>query len=482
MTTAKLDSPGSIHPAYTDMMLTWELTTDLLGGTRAMKDANTKWLPKEDKEKDVPYRARLNRSVLFSAYAEAVGTLASRPFKEPVVLWGVDKTPLPEPLDRIEHNCDGYGSNLTQFCAQMMKICIDRGFGHILIDAPREAASNKGEARQMGMKPYFVAVDPISVINWRSEKAPNGQMKLTMIAIREWVYKEDGEFSVEQVQQIRVIEPDRWRLYQPGKKNDWDLVDEGEWTLGEISLVTTYLDKEHGFMTAKPPLEGLAWLNLAHYQSLSDHRNNLRFARAGTVWATGLSTEEAEEGIVWGVNRLISSTNAGARFGILEHSGAAVTVGENELRHLEEMMQVLGKAPLMVKNWGNETAMASAIDAGKAVCDLQAWVRALEAGIEKAYEWAARWEGVQLPEEFAVDIHDDFAIAARSDTDVRVLSEARARGDLSRKTFLQQIKLRGVLTEDVDLDEELKAIASEPPALGMFGRYDTEQEGQENEE
>ena len=475
------DTPDLTHPHYASMYPTWELTNDLMGGTRAMRAAGTKWLPKEDKEKDKQYEDRLSRTVLFEAYREAVDTLSGRPYSKPVSIKG--KNPLPEPLDQIEGSCDDEGRSLLQFCRHVTKMAIDRGMVHILVDNPQEPGRNIGEERELGIKPYFVAIDPINLLSWRYERAPNGNKRLTQIRIRETAHSDVGEFDVETTERVRVIYPGRWVLYEQSgqKKSDWIVVAEGPWSLGTISLVTIYLDKEHGFMTARPPLEGLAWLNLAHYQSFSDHRHNLRFARAGTVTATGLSQEEMDAGFVWGVNRVISSTNANATFGILEHSGAAVKVGEDELRHLEEMMQVLGKAPLMIQSWGNATAMAAAIDEGKASCDLQAWIRAIEHGVEQAYRYAAEWRRIELPEDFGVDIWSDFGMVPRSDRDLDKLFEAHEAGVISKRTLGRQIQIRGVLTDDVDIDQEIAARKAEGPELGLVGREKQEPE-EETEE
>ena len=478
--SVSIDSPYAVHPLYASMLTTWELTTDLMGGTRSMRAAGKRWLPQEEKEKEDAYQARLERSVLFEAYREAVGTLGGRPYGYPVSL--PDEVPLPEPLDRIEKRCDDEGRDLTQFCRHITKMAIDRGLVHVLVDSPSTSAGNLQEQRKLGLKPYFVVIDPMDLLSWRYEVAANGEKKLTQIRIREWYYKDVGDFGVEKEERVRVIYPDRWELYErsSSNKNEWAVVQEGEWSLGEISLVTIYLDEDHGFMTARPPLEGLAWLNLAHWQSFSDHRHNLRFARAGTVTATGITQEELDAGFAWGVNRIISSTNPNAQFGILEHTGNAVKVGEDELRHLEEMMQVLGKAPLMIQSWGNRTAMQAAIDEGKASCDLQAWIRSMEAGIRSCYEYAAKWEGVTLPDDFDVDIWDDFGMVPRSDRDLDMLFRAHEAGVICKRTLGRQIQLRGVLTAEVDLEAEEEAIKQEGPALGLIGR-EKEEEPEEEE-
>jgi len=128
--------------------------------------------------------------------------------------------------------------------------------------------------------------------------------------------------------------------------------------------------------------------------------------------------------------------------------------------------------PLTVRSWGNETAMGKAIDEGKGQCDLQSWVREEEGVLVEAYALAAEWSRVALPEGFGVDIYDDFGLLPRSAQDLDNLQKLRDRGDLSRRTILEASKLRGLLPENHDIDEELARIEEEGPDLGMMGRED----------
>jgi len=67
-----VDSPCS---AYNAMQAHWGLIDDLLGGTLAMRAAGEKWLPKEPKEENKSWQNRLDRSILYGAYADTVDDL-----------------------------------------------------------------------------------------------------------------------------------------------------------------------------------------------------------------------------------------------------------------------------------------------------------------------------------------------------------------------------------------------------------------------
>lgn len=468
-----VDTP---HPAYRAMLPAWELVDDLMGGTAAMKAAGEKWLPREDGEAVKVYEARLSRSVLYNGYKKTVLGLSRRPFARSVGIVGN----LPEKLAEMPNAVDDQGRSLNSFAREFLEVAVNRGLCHILVDYPPNTAGSLGEERELGLRPRFVLVDPISLINWQTEEV-NGETRLTQIRISESVYRASGQWDVKVTRRIRVIGLDAFQVYEQGEKGEWYVVQEGEMTLGKIALVTLYINPV-GFMVGSPAMDDLAYLNLAHYQSQSDHRNNLRFARSGVIFLKGLTPKEMEQDIVWGVNHAVKTTSANADMKIIEHSGSAVTAGENELRHLEEQMDAVGMGPLTVQSWGNETAMGKAIDEGKGQCDLQSWVRDEEAVLEKAFGLAAEWTGETLAEDFKVDIYDDFGLLPRSAQDLDNLQKLRDRGDLSRRTILEGVKLRGLLPENHDIDEELARIEEEGPDLGMIGREEPEPEPEEEKE
>jgi len=459
-----VDTP---HPAYRAMLPAWELVDDLMGGTAAMKAAGTKWLPQEDGERQEVYEGRLARSVLYNGYAKTVMELSRRPFAQPVSL----TVEVPEPLDQMAKGVDEEGRSLTRFARDVLMVAINRGLCHILVDYPPNEAANLGQERQMGLRPRFVLIDPKDLISWTAVKAAGGQQELTEIRVKEAAYVPGDDYEVEVRQRVRVIRPYDYELHEKTDKDTWEMIETGPVSLGKIALVTLYVNRT-GYMTGAPALMHLADLNLAHYQSQSDHRNNLRFARSGVIFLKGLTPKEMEQDIVWGVNHAVKTTSANADMRIIEHSGSAVQAGENELRHLEEQMSSVSMGPLMVHSWGNETAMGKAIEEGKGTCDLQAWVREEEGVLADAYALAGQWARVTLPEGFGVDIYDDFGLLPRSAQDLDNLQRLRDRGDLSRRTILEAAKLRGLLPENHDIDEELSRIEAEGPDLGMVGRED----------
>lgn len=459
------DKVDTTSAAYDSMAAKWGLIHDLLGGTDAMRKAGEKWLPKEPKESQGAWELRLSRSILYEAYSDTVGDVASKPFSRPVTIQGE----LPEPLIQIATDVNRQGQSLTQFASELFDSAVNYGLTHILVDYPRLSRDiNLAEERQSGVRPIFIHVKPTQIIGWRTEKGADGQVRLSQIRIKETQQEPVGRFGGEQIDYIRVYTATTWELWRKTKdEDDYSLHENGEHTFESVPLVTCYLNRT-GFMTAEPPMEALAWMNLAHYQSMSDQRNILRYARVGMIFVSGLTEEEQDKDMVIGPNRFFTSVNPDARMSYVEHSGAAIGAGRQDLQDLEARMEVLGLQPYM-RRPGNQTATGQAIDESRSSSSVQAWIRSEEQAIIAAYEMAAKWLNLTLPDDFTIDIFNDFGISIRDGKDVQSLLQIRLGGQLSHETFLREVKRRGTLSETVNVLEEIDKIGDEGIPLGSLG-------------
>jgi hypothetical protein len=450
---------------YVDMAKHWTLIQDLMGGTLAMRAASTTWLPMEEGEESTGYTARLNRSILFGGFKDTVENLSSKPFARAINLQNNDS--LPEQLQALENNADRTGKSLTQFAREVMESAIQYGLCHILVDYPAirptgdEDIPSLATQQQQDIRPYFVKIEAPSLIGWRIATDETGKPILTQIRIQEDTVEPDGEYGEERVERIRVLFPDKWELHTKRSGGDW--VREKGVISGNsvgIPLVTFYINPT-GQLTAMPPFEDLAFLNLAHWQSDSDQRNILRFARVGLLAMTGLTDEDMERKIVWGPNRVFRTTSTDADIKYVEHSGKAIEAGRKDLEQLVESMEVLGLQPLMERGQG-KTATGRAMDEARQESSIQSWIRNLERALLKCYEIAAAWVGTQeLPEDFAIDIFSDFGISIRGTEDIDKLIDMREKSMISHETFLREIKRRATLSDSVDIEDEISKVAEE---------------------
>lgn len=455
---ADVATPGL---AYRAMAEHWDLPETLMGGTLAMRAAGRRYLPQEPRESDAAYATRLGRSVLFNGFRRTVRVLAGRPFGRPAVL-GAGTHPA---LAGMAGDVDLAGRDLTGFARDLLSDMLVYGKAHVLVDFPPVAGTlSRAEERDRGIRPYFVRVAPPALIAWRGRRA-GGVERLARIRVRERTVEPDGSWGEAEVERVRVVHPDRFELWRRAGDGAWRLSETFANTLGRVPLVTVYANRT-GLLSAQPPLEDLAHLNLRHWQSQSDQDHILHVARVPILFGAGFDEEDVRAAEI-GPNRMIRSSDPSARLGYVEHGGRAIGAGRADLAAIEERMTVMG-ADLLVRRPGTETATARAIDAAESLSDLQAMVRGLEAGLERAFGHAAAWLGLAgARAEVAID--QDFGLGLREASDVEALLAARRAGEITRRTFLAEVQRRGVLADTLDLEAELRATgegAPEPAAAG----------------
>jgi hypothetical protein len=458
--------------AYDEMAAKWEKIDALLGGTAAMRSAGTTFLPQMELEKTAHYERRLAESFLFNAYADTVRKISAKPFTKPLVIEGDEK--LSERLRPIKGNADRAGTSVTQLGRELFWIGINRGVFHVLVDYPQAKegeVETKADEEREGKRPVLIPLWPDQVIAWQTREGANGETVLTQARIHEVVTRygetDADRFEERKVERIRVFTEDDWEVWEKAEgQSAYVQVADGKLSRHGVPIVTGYFEKT-GFMTADPPLEDLAWLNIEHWQSSSDQRNILRFARTGVWWQSGVSQDEAD-GLALGPSARAWSSNPAADMKVVEHSGAAVEAGDKDLSKLEERMQLMGLRPFLEQARG-ATATSQTINEVRGETEIQAWIRSVEEALTGAYEMAAEWVASELPEGFKIDIATEFALSLRATQDASILIEARKLGGISKRTLLSELKRRRILGDDVVVDEEIDALEREGPDLSAMG-------------
>ena len=475
MADSKVNDPSL---AYQAMAERWELIHDLLGGTARMREVGKTRLPMEPREEARAYENRLDRSYLYGALSDTLDKIVSKPFARPVSVRGA----LPEQLEELIKDATLRGQDLTQFARDLFTDAVTHGLSHVLVDFPRVGEGlSLAEEREGEVRPFLVRISPPDLIGWRSERSNGGRERLTQVRIMERRLVPDGPFGDREVEYVRVLDEESWQLWERAEDgDDFHMVDEGTHTFGAVPLVTCYIDATN-FMTAVPPLEDLAWLNLAHWQSLSDQRNILRFARMPLLYQFGVSDEEVEAEITIGPSQLIRSVNPDAKMGYVEHTGAAIGAGERDLRALEAQMEVMGLQPLIEKT-GGATATGRALDESRTHSNIQAWIRSLEDCLLECLTFALRWVGQETPDDLSIDVFSDFGVTLKAEQDIKSLIQMRASGLLTHKTFLDEVKRRGLLSDAVDVEAEIEAVEEEAEDIPMPAPFDEDTEEEEEEE
>jgi hypothetical protein len=450
--------------AAANMECDWMLVDDLMGGTRAMRRAGHRHMPQWPLEHHDEYKERLHVATLLPAYSETVATMAGRVFSKPISV-GDD---VPEPIaDAIVPNVDAEGRNLHVFAQDWFETALNHGLAFVLVDFPRsEAVRTKAEEKALGLRPNWILVRAPQVLGWRSELAGDTN-RLTQFRFRECITVEDGEFGHIEVEQVRVLEPNRCRLYRLGK-DGWEMVEDFPTSQGVIPLVPLYTGRT-GYMTAKPPLLELAHLNVKHWQSQSDQDTILHTARVPLLARIGVEqtydrlSGEAEP---MKINKSMIDLPLGGDVKYVEHTGAAIKAGQESLNELEEQMKTAG-AKLLTQTVLSLSEGQSQDEQAKEISQLASMAEGLEEAIDAALAFTASWMGlgdsgghVQLTPDLGQD-----AAPAES---MKVLITMNAAGVLSSQLLFEEAKRRGLISDDVDWEEEQQRINDQAPSGGAI--------------
>lgn len=467
----KANDPSTPSLAYQKMSPRWHLLNTILGGTEAMREAGSKYLPQHHNEPYDVYDERLERSVLTNVTELTLDFLVGKPFAKQVML----NEDVPPQLVEYAEDIDLQGNDLHRFCQLWFREALLKGYAHVLIDTPAMSeAVTLADQRRLNLRPYWVQITPDNLIAAEARRV-RGKEMLTHVRF----YERETEFDgFEQVEQVYIVaydlidlvgagDPDDFRVqrtryrYAKGRKGV-----HGEWEvdvppvitgLKQINLVTFYAARDD-FMECKPPLLDLAYLNVAHWQSESDQRSILTVSRFPILAASGVTEYDQQGATIIGPHGLLQLDDPAARFYYVEHSGAAIEAGRKDLQDLEARMAMYG-AQLLTKRPDRETASARILDEAAVVSPLQRMTYGFMDAVANALYLTAQLIG--LDDGGTVTVNTDFGLSADEIVDLQTLVAMRKDREISHEAFINELKRRGVLHEKFDATEDLVLLKNE---------------------
>lgn len=443
----------------------WKMTRALMEGTDAMREADREFLPQEPAESTRAYENRLDRSVLFGAFKKTVTTSTGRPFSRPITFEKFSPT-----LEAMNDNIDLQGNNIHVFARHSFMSGLAHGHSFILIDHPKRPDLN-GESneppslemeRAMNLRPYWRKIDAFDVIGWRSAVVGGVEIPL-QVRIKESTTKPVGQFGEKVVERIRVLEPGGFRLYERRDSGEWELEDQGQFiksngeVMNKIPIVPFYSTLPKSFYCTTPTLLDLAFMNVLHWQSSSDQENILHVARVPILFASGFFDDDDIE---IGSSRWVKGPE-GSTLAFVEHSGTAIQAGRDSLEDLENRMRVMG-AEILVRDPNRVTATQKVLDSDEATSELQDMVTRYEDFLAQCYALTAEWLG-EDPESAVgeIDIFKDFGVSVNAFQEAQNLLQIRLAKQITQDTFLTEMKRRGLLGDDVDVEIEVALTEAE---------------------
>lgn len=456
--TAPSTGPNTISSVMAGIGRDWGMLEALLGGTTAMRGANTHFLPKWPQEDTDHYAARLATATLFPAYRRTLSVMAGKPFSRPVEL----DEDAPAQLLEWAEDIDREGVNLHTFLAEQFEESF-YGLAGILVEAPPKPAASETVAQQKarGARPYWVRVQHRQILGYRLGYQ-NGRRYLTQLRLRDDQLAEDGEWGEKTVERVRVLTPGAWVVYAL-KDGGWDVVERGATTLDYIPFVPLY-GRRKGFMIGLPPLVDLAHLNVKHWQSSSDQDTILHAARVPILFGKMLSVEG---GFTVGSSKAVMATDKDADLKWVEHRGEAINAGKESLVHLEDQMVQAGAELLVKRATGGRTATEDSNDAEGNKCELQRMAEAFEDSVNLAMAYTCELGGLDGAKA-KVNLFKDFGASTMGDASATLIKDLMVANKLDIATGISELKRRGELDLSVTADQVKDQLVEDGGAgLGM---------------
>ena len=414
----------------------WGLIEHLLGGTYKIRKGHRKFLPQEPRELDEAYDNRLQRSVLAPYYVRLERMLAGMLTRKPVRLDDVS--------DQIREqlfDVDLQGNDLQTWLYNTSRTCIRYGHVGVLVDAP--ASGENG-------RPYYVTYSPRDILGWRVE-IEDGKQKFTQLRLYEKVVVPDGLYGEKQVEQVRVLTPGAFEIFQKDQKGDFRVVDEGTTSLSEIPFSVAYSNRV-GVLESFPPLADIAELNLQHYQVQSDLGNQLHISAVPMLALFGFPA--AAEEISAGPGEALALPE-GASASYIEPGGNSYDAQFRRLDQIASQINELGLAAVMGAKLSAETAESKRIDRSQGDSTMMVVAQQMQDLIDNCLRFHADY--LQESQAGSSLVNRDFMGARLEPQEIQALLQLYTAGTVTQETLLLQLEAGEVLGDDFDVEAELEA-------------------------
>jgi len=439
------DSPFTRTRAVLDMMKGWEIMKAVTEGTEYLRENSEAFLPLEPREDYTAYMARVNRAVFSPFTQRLIRAATGLVLRKPISLIGD-----PYWTETFKMDVDGCGSDLDEYARRILMCSLTYGQSHILVDYPSPSgAVSLAEERQQNRRPYWIEVDPNNLYGWRLDRESN-YGNLIQVRLAEKAVLPDGDFGEKVFEQIRVIEPGNYRVFRKTDQIDemYDLndnsyagefdaqttgeeyqqVESGEFSLGEIPLVTIYSGKTEN-LVSKPPLLDIAYLNLAHFQRQADLIHSLHVASQPMLVMEGYDDQTKDVAI--SVNYAMA-TQPGNKVYYVEPASSAFDAQSSEIKELQMQMATLGISTLSQQKFVAESADARRLDRVDTNSMLAMVSMELEQKLQKCFNLSAEYVGIEPPE---VKISRDFDIERLIGQDITALTSLFDQNVIDRDEF-----------------------------------------------
>ena len=421
----------------------------LQGGTLGMLAQGQKFLPSFPGEKPAAYQARLKLAYLFPEFERLARDFTGR------VLGAAPIYPqqMSQEWQSFTERADYFNRSLHQVLRSGFQLAVADGMCFSVVDS---AARKPGETAldAMALRPWIEIHDIRRVVNW-STRLVGGELQLTA-------------FRMEPEKDLRseyILLPDgrvQLTVYRKGEKG-W-LEQEGfpfvyPPAITRIPVAPMYSNRSDYFQ-ARMPLEAVADMNIAHFQSNSDYRNILSFVGIPVVWGTNLDL-----GLTLSPGAtFISKGPDTVNLQFLELGGKSIESLVQQLKDIEKKMQDAGLQQTQAQLF-NQTATGEVLQQKREASRLQVMAMDYEAAANDTMRNVAMFLGQEWYDE-GLRLKGNFEQIERNKESLAEVRHARDVGAISNETYLQYLIDYGIWADNTSVQDIIAAETSQQPSAG----------------
>jgi len=401
-----------------------------------MRKKHRRYLPQEPRELDESYDNRLARSVCPPYYQRLERMLAGMLTRKPVRL-----TDTADIIQEQLFDVDLQGNDLNVWTYETTRKMVRYGHVGVLVDAPK--AEYEG-------RPYWCTYTPREILGWRYEGS-----ELVQLRLMEKVVLPDGEYGEKTAEQVRVLTPGEYKIYQKQKNTNFELIDEGTTSLDKIPFSVAYANRLN-IMESRPPLEDIAELNLKTYQVQSDLDNQLHISAVPMLAFFGFPS--AAEEVSAGPGEAIAFP-ADGRAEYIEPKGTSFDHQFKRLEQIAGQINELGLSAVLGQKLSAETAEAKRLDRSQGDSTMMVIAQNMQDMIDNSLQFHAQYLGNTTAAGSSY-VNRDFLGARLDPQEIGSLLQLYTAGTITQETLLNQLSLGEILGDEFDVDAELEATAN----------------------
>ena len=426
--------------------------------------AKEKYLHQEPAEPAQAYKARLERSTYTPIYRESIRSYAG-------LLSRFQLFDAPSSLERAKGNVDLQGSSIQSFLTMSDEMALRDGGTYVMVDMmPENGNDNFFDQQRDGRHPYLINIKRKDVINWlvSYERGIETVSQVTVRQLRT-VQDPEAQFGAKVEPIYYVLTPGKVAMYRVVKAGPsrWEnqLIDEITTSMPIVPIVW-YGATSSRFAQGDLPMDGLADLSIQHFQMRSDLCELLHKCAMPVPVRKGapLGVDGRPPALILGPNTAVDLPAEGGEFSFAEPSGKSLERHQEEIRHIEELMD---RSSLNFLYGANvKTATEAALRASQVSSSVASLTRnkaSMFGTVMRLWAWYAG-EQSQITPESGLAMNDSLINKPMGASEMAQLVNLYTNDLLSKQTVLDELQRGGVLDPDLVIKEEIQRIDEDKEA------------------